>query len=317
MSNSLKKLESKIEDNIKKAWYENGLCMFEIQQRKLYEKKYGTFEKYLNDRWGFTRDYGYKLIKAANLYQQLEDQNVYKKGEIVDKKLPKNEGQIRELLTLDNLSEQVHVWNEVQESGEKITATLIKAKVGEFKSHPVEVEEVKSSITFVGSETHISNNSGNNHWYTPKKFIESARHVMGSIDLDPASSELANKNVNALAFFDEKINGLNQDWDGNNIWMNPPYSQPLIAQFCEKIINSSLKSAIILVNNATDTRWFQLLMTKASGVCFPSSRIKFIDLDGNPSGSPLQGQAIIYIGSDFNGFKNSFSIHGMVLKNEF
>ena len=57
---------------------------------------------------------------------------------------------------------------------------------------------------------HVSNNSGENEWYTPSRFIESARIVMGTIDLDPASSALANENVKASTYFDEKTNGLEQ-----------------------------------------------------------------------------------------------------------
>jgi hypothetical protein len=66
-------------------------------------------------------------------------------------------------------------------------------------------------------------------WTTPPWLIEAARRVLGTIDLDPASSERSNEIVMAKKFFDEKHDGLQQPWRVSmrtpklrGIWLNPP-----------------------------------------------------------------------------------------------
>lgn len=155
---------------------------------------------------------------------------------------------------------------------------------------------------------HVSFNSGNNEWYTPAEFIEAARRTMGTIDLDPASSEIANQTVKAANFFTAEDDGLNHIWEGN-IWLNPPYSSGLIEKFADKLIHSDYRQAIVLVNNATDTEWFSRLAELADAVVFPKGRVKFLKPDGTP-GAPLQGQAILYFGEDVQSFKNNFTQYG-------
>jgi hypothetical protein len=139
---------------------------------------------------------------------------------------------------------------------------------------------------------------------------------MGSIDTDPASSEVANKTVKAQQFFDAEQNGLEQKWSGN-VWMNPPYSQPLIAQFSDaitkKFSEGEIDQACVLVNNGTETGWFQTILDAASAVCFIKTRVRFIDPSGKPSGAPLQGQTVIYIGDNTGAFNDAFCSFGKVL----
>jgi phage N-6-adenine-methyltransferase len=167
------------------------------------------------------------------------------------------------------------------------------------------VEEVKKHV-------HVAQNSGENEWYTPPQFIESARNVMGQIDLDPASSEIANKTVQATTFFTKSDDGLKKEWHGN-VWMNPPYAQPLMSQFAEAVAfkheSGEINQAIVLVNNATETQWWQRMASCSSAVCFPKTRIRFLDPDGNP-GAPLQGQSILYFGKNKSAFVEEFSKYG-------
>jgi ParB family chromosome partitioning protein len=139
---------------------------------------------------------------------------------------------------------------------------------------------------------------------------------MGSIDLDPASSQLANKTVKANVYFTAEDDGLVQEWYGN-VWMNPPYSQPLIAQFSNTIADKydcgDIEQACVLVNNATETSAFQRMLESCACVCFLRSRVKFIDETGNPRLTPLQGQAILYFGKNTDAFCKEFSEMGRIL----
>ena len=163
---------------------------------------------------------------------------------------------------------------------------------------------------------HISNNSGNNEWYTPKEYTEAARAAMEGIDLDPASSEIANRNVRATKYFSISDNGLSKTWHGR-VWMNPPYSSDLVGKFCSKLSEDydagTVTQACVLLNNATETKWFQALLKKAVAVCFPACRIRYLTESGEPANSPLQGQAIFYLGRDKNRFADSFSKFGHIL----
>jgi len=165
-----------------------------------------------------------------------------------------------------------------------------------------------------GEGAHVSANSGENEWYTPPDIIERARAVLGGFDLDPASSPLANETVGAAQIFTATDDGLSLEWLVGRIWMNPPYAQPLIARFCQRFADEIRggSTGIALVNNATETDWFQTIASAASAICFPRSRIRFLDTDGNP-GAPLQGQAIVYAGQDVELFADEFKDIGFVM----
>ena len=177
-------------------------------------------------------------------------------------------------------------------------------------------EQVAEAVEAVKSRPHVANNSGDNEWYTPNEYIEAARHVLGTINLDPASNPLANDIVQAATFYTAEDSGLEKDWNGT-VWMNPPYESGLIGQFAEKLCDSyasgNVTSAIVLVNNATETRWFQSLAEQASAACFPKGRVKFWH-PAKPSATPLQGQAILFLGPNADEFARAFSQFGFCME---
>ncbi len=180
----------------------------------------------------------------------------------------------------------------------------------------IQIKDRTTFIYLVVRRAHVSQNTGNNEWYTPSEIIEAARSVLGVIDVDPASTKKVNKVVKAKIFYTKETDGLTKKWKGN-VWMNPPYARLLVRQFMativHKIESGEVTQAIVLVNNATETEWFKKLADICSVVCFPTGRIKFIDPDGNPSGHPLQGQAILYFGNNKVGFNKHFAEFGLLL----
>ena len=61
-----------------------------------------------------------------------------------------------------------------------------------------------------GVLNHRAQGTGENEWYTPAEYIEAVRDVLKVIELDPASSSLANETVKAKRFYSKEDDGLNQ-----------------------------------------------------------------------------------------------------------
>ena len=105
--------------------------------------------------------------------------------------------------------------------------------------------------------------------------------------------------------------------------MNPPYSQPHILDFAKKLCDEyadgagSVKEAIALAHNYTDTAWFHLMGRSAKAICFTRGRVKFYSPEGKFA-APTQGQALFYFGDNTERFIKTFSDFGLVVNcNEF
>jgi phage N-6-adenine-methyltransferase len=191
-----------------------------------------------------------------------------------------------------------------EHSGRSRTAIIERAENGESLS----VADVRRIIDDAGTKPRGTQGTGENEWYTPKQYIEAACAVLGTIDLDPASSEIAQRTVKASKFFTIETYGLAQKWKGT-VWLNPPYAQPLIANFADKMIAEigagQVKTAIMLTRNYTDTAWLQKLAQAASSICFPRGRVHF-EAPAGTFAAPTQGQAFFFFGNNPGAFFEVF-----------
>lgn len=268
------------------------------------------------DKVGMAKEvYQQKLEEAQAIAEVVTDAEC-RMGELI-KAIPK--------ATKDNARKQIepHV-DLIRPKSEVIKESGITQRQAEqfqmMASHPDSVAEAKAIAREQGTvlsrnaviqqikKPHVTNNSKDDEWYTPEQYIEAARIVMGTIDLDPASNAFANETIQAETYFDEEANGLEKEWFGN-IWLNPPYSTSLVKDFAEKLVSSNFNQAIVLVNNATETAWFRQMVDKASAIVFTTGRIKFRKRDGE-KGTPLQGQAFLYFGRKPNVFLSAFRQFG-------
>ncbi len=159
-----------------------------------------------------------------------------------------------------------------------------------------------------------------NEWYTPAKYVEAAREVMGDIDLDPASCALANETVKARWYWTQKDNGLAQEWWGR-VWLNPPYSKGYTGLFAEKLLEEyeqgNVEQAIILTIVRTDFKWFSRLWNYP--ICFSGhilhfSRPSHENTPKHPNGTHRYGTAFTYLGPHEQRFIDVFSAFGRIAK---
>ncbi len=275
------------------TFVEVGEALMVIRDSRLYRSEFGTFEAYCSERWGMVQQSATRMIRAAEVVRNIQSEPIGS--------LPMSESQARPLSSLPPEAQQ-EVWQDVvSRHGENITAAKVAEVVSEYQG---------------AKKAHVSNNTGNPEWYTPAKFVNSARLVMGGIDLDPASCEMANETVEASNIYTAETNGINNPWFGR-VWLNPPYSQPEMTNFAERLSlaleSNEIEQAIVLTNNATETGWFAIISKGANAYCFPRKRIRFNTPATNDTATGLQGQCFTYFGNNVAAFAEEFSRYGKIL----
>ena len=126
-------------------------------------------------------------------------------------------------------------------------------------------------------------------WYTPIEIIES----LGKFDLDPCAPEKPLWRT-AATMYDKNVDGLKQVWSGR-VWLNPPYSRPLIEHFVKRMAEHN--NGIALLFNKCDSKMFiDVVLEKATAIKFLKRRIEFYRKDGTRGAQPRSGNILIAFG---------------------
>ena len=264
---------------------EVGQALMDIRERKGYHLAgHATFEDYVKERWGWRRQHAYRLIKASEVAECIPG--------VTNERTARELGRLKTPDGKPDIEAMKEVIQEIPGASVRELKVVIDKRLHKEKIHALTSSE--------GVE-----------YYTPSTYIEAAHHVLGGIDLDPASSLRANQTVRAARYFTKEQDGLNHDWPGR-VWLNPPYcglSGPFSEKLVEQYKQGITTAAILLVNaNSTDSRWFAPLWDYV--LCFTDHRIRFNS--ESKSGSTF-GNAFVYLGPNDHKFAEVFIQFGPIV----
>lgn len=128
-------------------------------------------------------------------------------------------------------------------------------------------------------------------WYTPIEIIK----ALGEFDLDPCAP------VNPLwqtarIMYNKNDDGLTKEWFGR-VWLNPPYSSPLITRFIKKMADHD-NGIALLFNRCDNVMFHDIIFPTAAAIKFLRKRIRFYRPDGTQGSSPGCGSVLIAWGEE-------------------
>lgn len=151
--------------------------------------------------------------------------------------------------------------------------------------------------------TNFERSIASDEWYTPPEILES----LGEFDLDPCAP-IAPLFQTAKTMWNKNDDGLSRDWFGR-VWLNPPYSRPLVEEFVLRMAIHN--NGIALLYNRCGNKMFQdVVFDKAKAILFMRNRIRFLMPDGTRGKSPGCGSVLIAFGEENSKVLKDCGIRG-------
>ena len=140
--------------------------------------------------------------------------------------------------------------------------------------------------------------TGKDEWGTPQELYDALNKEF-NFTLDPCSSDTNYKHIN---HFTAKENGLLQNWGGNCVFCNPPYSKPRkgkagqidwVKKCYEEHKNNGI-TVVMLLPARTDTVAFHDYILGKAEIRFIKGRLKFeLERAGQKDAAPFPSMIVI------------------------
>lgn len=140
-------------------------------------------------------------------------------------------------------------------------------------------------------------------WYTPQYIIEA---LGGKFDLDPCAPKT--EWYTAHKCYTKEIDGLAQKWEGR-VFLNPPYSNPVIRHFIKKLADHN-NGIALLYARCDNKMFFEDIFNRATSIKFLCDRIYFIRPDGTKGDRPGCGSVLVAYGKECDYLLRKCSLPG-------
>lgn len=134
--------------------------------------------------------------------------------------------------------------------------------------------------------------SESNEWNTPQLFFNKLNEKY-NFTLDPCASK---HNAKCKKYYTKKDNGLEKSWEGETVFVNPPYGRDLknwVKKAYEESRNTNT-TVVLLCPARTDTKYFHDYMMKASELYFIKGRLKFENKNKNSNSAPFPSVVAVF-----------------------
>ena len=131
--------------------------------------------------------------------------------------------------------------------------------------------------------------SAKSDWETPIDFFEELNQKY-KFTLDPCASHDTAK---CSKYFTVEDDGLAQSWEGESVFMNPPYGRG-IDKWIQKAYDESQKEGTVvvcLIPARTDTKYWHEYCMRAYEIFFVKGRLKF---SGMKSACPFPSAVVVF-----------------------